>query len=481
VFDEGSNTAGIPRRVLAVQLLALSGAVALAVERADLANWDLTLLGVLLLLGILSDLSGSNLEEREVKISGSFLTLVLAMVLLGGAPAALVGVTIILVGWLRWREPLVHFGANIAIYAWFPLLGGALFRELRDGWNLGPGDMSFYLLVFMVFMVALALNFVLVAVHLRMTEGISVGQSLRTIFVPVLPSELAAALLAVGATFLYEHSGIAVIALFGIVLVTFQYLLGALLVSQDRARQLEQRTEQLATAQADLLKALLRSLDLRDRMTARHSAAVARYAREIARAAGLPEERQRTVHRAALLHDIGKFVLPDRILKANERLSDEDWALIKTHPEEGAKVVAQVDGYEEIAAIILAHHERIDGRGYPRGLEGDDIPVLSRIISIADTYDVMTARDTYRDPVPADDAIAELRRVSGEQLDAYLVESFVRVLQGRDLRYLHGEDADFDAELERERRWTPELDAATVAGALEERRGSSPSPLSLPA
>lgn len=444
-------------------MLALAAAAAVAVARADLANWDLSLLGLLLLLGILSDLSGSNLEDREVKISGSFLTLVLAMVLLGGAPAAIVGVAIILVGWLRWREPLVHLGGNIAIYAWFPLVGGMLFRELRDLWSLSPADVPFYLLVFLVFMAALVLNFVLIALHLRVTEGIAVAQSLRTIFVPVLPSELAAALLAVGATFLYEQSGISVIVLFGIVLVTFQYLLGALLVSQDRARQLEQRSQQLATAQADLLKALLRSLDLRDRMTARHSAAVARYAREIARAAGLPEDRQRTVHRAALLHDIGKFVLPDRILKANERLSDEDWALIKTHPEEGAKVVAQVDGYEEIAEIILAHHERIDGRGYPLGTAGEEIPVLSRIIAIADTYDVMTARDTYREPVPAEDAVAELRRVSGRQLDAALVDSFVQVLQGRDLRYLHGEDADFNAELERERRWVPEFqDSAAV-------------------
>lgn len=458
----------MPRGLLAVHALALTGAAAGALFWSGHANWDLTLLGLLLLLGVLSDLSGSNLEEREVKISGSFLALVLAMVLLGGPPAAIVGVAIILVGWLRWREPLVHFTANLVIYAWFPLIGGALFRETQEAAGLGPESLSFYLLVLAVFMTALALNFVLVAIHLRVTEGIRIGQSLRTIFVPVLPSELAAALLAVGVTFLYEETGISSIALFGIVLVTFQYLLGALLVSQDRARQLEIRTDQLATAQADLLKALLRSLDLRDRMTARHSAAVARYAREIARSAGLSEEEQKTVHKAALLHDIGKFVLPDRILKANERLSDDDWELIKTHPEEGAKVVSQVDGYEEVASIILAHHERLDGGGYPNGLAGDEIPLLSRIISVADTYDVMTARDTYRDPVPADDAIAELRRVSGTQLDGDFVEAFVRVLKGRDVKYLHGEDADFDAELEREKRWMRSAETAIVVAPQEQ-------------
>jgi putative nucleotidyltransferase with HDIG domain len=280
----------------------------------------------------------------------------------------------------------------------------------------------------------------------------------------VLPSELFAALLAAGITYLELRWGAALIALFGIVLLTHQHLVGALLVSEERAEQLEIRTQQLASAQVGLLSALLHSLDLRDRMTARHSAAVARYAREIARAAGLPEREQDLVHTAGLLHDIGKFVLPDRILKANERLSDEDWALIKTHPAEGAMIVSQVEGYGDVADIILAHHERLDGRGYPRELPEEEIPTLARIISIADTYDVMTARDSYRNPVSSEDAIAELRRVSGSQLDGRFVEVFVEVLRARDLRYRHGEDADFDAEISLEKHFAP-VPEAVAAGA----------------
>ena len=207
-------------------------------------------------------------------------------------------------------------------------------------------------------------------------------------------------------------------------LFTFQRLLGQLLLSEQRAEELEQRghqlterTKQLATLQVGVLSALLRTLDLRDRMTARHSAAVARYAREIAIAAGFSKDEQDLVHTAGLLHDIGKFIFPDPILKGDTKLTDDDWKIIKMHPYQGARVVAQMEGYGPVSEIILAHHERIDGKGYPRGLRGDDIPALSRMISVADTYDVMTARDSYRTPISSFEAIQELRRVSGSQLD----------------------------------------------------------------
>jgi HD-GYP domain-containing protein (c-di-GMP phosphodiesterase class II) len=101
-----------------------------------------------------------------------------------------------------------------------------------------------------------------------------------------------------------------------------------------------------------------------------------------------------------------------------------------------------------VAEIILAHHERIDGRGYPRGLTGEKIPLLSKMISIADTYDVMTARDSYRDPVSQAEAIAELRRVSGAQLDGDLVEAFIRIVERSGLQFQHTTDADFERELD---------------------------------
>ena len=283
-------------------------------------------------------------------------------------------------------------------------------------------------------------------------ERSSFVEKVRKVMFPLLPSELAAALMAVGVAFIYVQIGLAGVALFGIVLITFQYLLGALLKSQDRARELETRTKQLASFQVGMLSALLRTLDLRDQMTARHSAAVARYSRAIAQRAGLSKREEELVHIAALLHDIGKFILPDRILKANVPLTDEDWMLIRRHPQQGARVVSSLDGYGPVADIILAHHERIDGKGYPRGLAGDDIPELARIISVADTYDVMTARDSYRTPISSYEAIQELRRVAGKQLDERFVEVFIELLEGEDVSFRHGEEADFERELALEAR-----------------------------
>jgi response regulator RpfG family c-di-GMP phosphodiesterase len=111
-----------------------------------------------------------------------------------------------------------------------------------------------------------------------------------------------------------------------------------------------------------------------------------------------------------------------------------------------------MEGYGPVSEIILAHHERIDGKGYPRGLKGPDIPALSRMISVADTYDVMTARDSYRHAISSFEAIQELKRVAGAQLDAEYVELFIKILAGKDVRFRHGEDADFDAELGLDKR-----------------------------
>jgi putative nucleotidyltransferase with HDIG domain len=182
-------------------------------------------------------------------------------------------------------------------------------------------------------------------------------------------------------------------------------------------------------------------------MTARHSAAVAHYAREIAAAIGMSEEEQEVVHTAALLHDIGKFNLPDDILKADVPLGEADWELIRSHPEEGARLVAHLEGYAAAAELVRTHHERFDGKGYPCGLARTQIPLGARIISAADTYDVLTARDSYRKPVSSAQAIDELRRVAGTQLDPAVVSVFIDLLETKDLVYRHGDDADFETEL----------------------------------
>jgi putative nucleotidyltransferase with HDIG domain len=431
--------------------LAMLTAIAIGVLRAPTANWNLALFGILLGFSVFSDLTAIETQSK-LKISGSFLAIVLAIVFLGGTPAAVIGVCSILVGWFRWRDDGHDLAVNLLTYMTFPLVAGIAFHEGLDRAGVTTSDPAFYLFIFATFIVALAINFSMIAADACYLERSSFVVKVRTALFPLLPSELMAALMTVGVAYLYVQVGLAGVALFGVVLVTFQYLLGALLVSQQRAEELELRSKQLASFQVGMLSAMLRTLDLRDQMTARHSAAVARYSRAIAQRAGYSRREEELVHIAALLHDIGKFILPDRILKANVPLTDEDWMLIKRHPQQGARVVSSLDGYGPVAEIILAHHERIDGKGYPRGLSGDDIPELARIISVADTYDVMTARDSYRTPMSSYDAILELRRVAGKQLDARFVEVFIELLEGKDVSFQHGEAADFEKELALESR-----------------------------
>jgi putative nucleotidyltransferase with HDIG domain len=435
--------------VLATLLAAATG---LAIAVAGGASWNLPLLASLLAFAIVSDLwaidtSASMGSRSRLLMSGSFLALVVGMVLLGGTPAALIGVATILVGHFRFKERRDLFVNNLVAYAWFPLLGGIGFDAARDALGLSPSDSVYFALVAGVFFFALAVNFLVIAGYGCYLDHTPLREQAAKALAPVLGWDFVAAALAVSMVYTYEQIGGGALALFAVVMLSSQRLLGQVFAAEQRAEQLEERMEAFAKLHVGLLHTMIRTLDLRDRMTARHSAAVAHYAREIAAAIGMSETEQDVVHTAGLLHDIGKFNLPDDILKADAPLGEAEWQLIRTHPEEGARLVAHLEGYAAAAEIVRAHHERYDGKGYPHGLERTQIPLGARIISVADTYDVLTARDSYRKPVSSAQAIQELQRVAGSQLDPAVVSVFVELLGTKDLRYRHGDDADFETEL----------------------------------
>jgi putative nucleotidyltransferase with HDIG domain len=176
-----------------------------------------------------------------------------------------------------------------------------------------------------------------------------------------------------------------------------------------------------------MLCTMLELLSQRDHATARHSAAVAAYARDLCRAAGGSGREQQLAHDAGLLHDVGKAAFPDHILVGEQGLDADDWEVIRRHPEEGARRVRRV-GLEELAEIIRSHHERIDGRGYPMGLAGHEIPEFARVIAVADAFDSMTSTRSYREAKSIDLAIGELRRGAGTQFDPLIVEAFIAAL-----------------------------------------------------
>jgi putative nucleotidyltransferase with HDIG domain len=433
----------------AVLITLVSAATAVATSRA--ADW--TPPGMIVLL-LLFALVADRFEIRTrsgAYVAGSMPVFVLGAIVFGPAPAAAIGAAAALAQpGKAWRYRL----GDLAIMTAFPLVAGLAARmgQVPDPVGEWP---HFMLLVSGVYVLAAAVNCLLVAFFMSMLRVAEFRQSVVAMVRPLVNTQLAHALGTAVLGYAYERFGSAVIIFAGALVVTFSRLQRDLMEAERLRDEAQERNEELAAANERLrrahfgaMRSLVRSIHLHDQMTARHSAAVARYARGIAKAAGRPEEEQQLVHTAGLLHDVGKHILDDAILKGDTKLDDEQWELVKRHPEEGARIVRLLEGQEDVAEIIHAHHERIDGRGYPRGLDGETIPLLSRMISIADTYDVMTARDSYRDPVSSADAIAELRRVAGAQLDAELVEIFVRDVIGHDeAAFGHGDDADFEAEL----------------------------------
>jgi putative nucleotidyltransferase with HDIG domain len=204
-------------------------------------------------------------------------------------------------------------------------------------------------------------------------------------------------------------------------------LAGAFVAVVRRGRdRVERRARIVATV------GLARALDLRDTYTADHSGTVARYAAAMATSLGLAPRHVERVRVAGLLHDVGKIGIPDAVLLKPAKLTEAEWVMMRRHPELGAQMLDSTT-LRDVRRWVLAHHERPDGKGYPYGLRGDDIPLEARIIAIADAFEAMTADRVYRSGMPQADAIAELRRCAGTQFDPEVVEVFVGTLRAAEV------------------------------------------------
>ena len=156
---------------------------------------------------------------------------------------------------------------------------------------------------------------------------------------------------------------------------------------------------------------------------------VEKYCLCIAKAMHLPESEKKIIERAAILHDIGKVGIVDAILKKPGKLDDEEWKIMKEHPATAIKILEPLKFLEKEKGIILHHHEKYGGGGYPDGIKGEDIPLRARIMAVADTFDAMNSRRSYRNALPKDAIISELKKVSGFQLDPDVVNAFLKLLQ----------------------------------------------------
>jgi len=236
------------------------------------------------------------------------------------------------------------------------------------------------------------------------------------------------------------------LALFFAPALAAQRLYGMYQEQRRLADDVQQANVRLERANLSFATALVATLDARDRYTAGHSAAVAIYARDIARRLDLSEAQQQLAHLCGLVHDIGKVGLPPSVLEKAGALTLDERRMMERHSEIGEGILANVDDYAEIAAIVRHHHERVDGNGYPDRLVGDEIPMLSRIIAVADAYNAMTSHRPYRDAMPSRVARLRLAQAADSQFDTGVVAAFEALLAGADEDYRLGLTADFGIE-----------------------------------
>lgn len=172
----------------------------------------------------------------------------------------------------------------------------------------------------------------------------------------------------------------------------------------------------------DLVECITSALDARDPYTGDHSRRVSDMACFLCRKLGMSEDDVQEIHIAGHLHDIGKIGIPDRVLLKEGRLDDEEWQLMKKHPEIGAEIMSKSDNFTRIAAILLHHHERWDGKGYPFGAKSEEIPLGARIIAVCDSIDAMASKRSYRNALPMDVVRGEIEKNIGMMYDPEIAQ-----------------------------------------------------------
>lgn len=193
--------------------------------------------------------------------------------------------------------------------------------------------------------------------------------------------------------------------------------------------ELKDTYDKLEKAYLESIETLRYTVEAKDTYTRGHSDRVSEYSVLIGKTLNLPESEIRTLQVGGLFHDIGKIGVPDVILQKESKLTDDEYSEIKNHPSIGAHILSTATIFKDIIPIVKHHHERYDGKGYPSQLKGEEIPYLARIAAIADSFDAMTSKRTYRDSLPMEKVISEFQRCRGTQFDPELTDVFLDILE----------------------------------------------------
>lgn len=213
----------------------------------------------------------------------------------------------------------------------------------------------------------------------------------------------------------------------------------AVYIVHRRMRAYKEREEQNRRFMNEVIAAFAKAIDIKDQYTNGHSSRVAEYSKMLAQKMGYGEEEVERIHHIALLHDIGKIAVPDEILNKAMPLTSEEYEIMKRHAQDGYDILREIRSYPDMALGAGYHHESLDGTGYPNGCKGDEIPFAARIVAVADTFDAMNSTRPYRPKMPIEQIVAELKRVSGTQLEPKIVELMLEVIEEHKDKFLQQE------------------------------------------
>jgi hypothetical protein len=396
---------------LYIAMVIIAAAVVVARGPFGEINWiEVATLGLLLAA---AESTATLLRSRSLAWSSSSVASLAAVVLAGPVGAALVACCTLL-GVRRGPSPMQRL-FNTGMYALSAYLAGEVF--LLFGGHVGtPGPTSFPGIIGPYAAATVAH----VAVNFALLQGVFWLSAEPS--APTAGLNLKLLLTDVG----YGALGVLIAALWSVlgpftpVLVLIPLFVARWAVAQFAAQQ---------RAYEATVSALCQAVETKDFYTRGHSERVSRGSVMIASEIGMRTERVEALRFAGMLHDVGKLGVPTSVLQKNGKLTDDEYAAIQLHPMRGLDIVQDIGFLDEARAGIMHHHERIDGKGYPMGLAGDEIPEFARVLAVADAFDAMTSNRSYRGARPVPEAVAELRKCAGKQFDQAFVDAFVAAIK----------------------------------------------------
>ena len=213
-----------------------------------------------------------------------------------------------------------------------------------------------------------------------------------------------------------------------VLIVRVRHILELVRLQNFLAAEVEEKTREYKALSMQVVQAMADAIDVKDAYTNGHSGRVAYYSREIAKRYGYSQKQLEDIYMMGLLHDIGKIGIPDEVINKPSKLTEEEFDLIKTHPETGARILGNIKALPSLAVGARGHHERFGGGGYPDGISGEEIPEEARIIAVADAYDAMSSHRSYRDKLPQSAVRAEIEKGRGTQFDPVFADIMLKMI-----------------------------------------------------